>query len=219
MYHKIQPDWPNWQCYLAGCSKGQCRKWNFFLPRLLAIKVDQHMFFPETCFASTISEPEFTVWMVKSNDFLYLQKRALEQTPTLLALPQLQNQIRQGHHWCQKCPQINLFGVLLHRRAKVTDRLPFLWVKWLFWNRNLKTIPSEYEDILYIILKVLNRPLKWDKARLWTPTGSASTSHQSWTFEKNACFSTKTEVFFERSTLTAGGGRSSGSSETYSISF
>ena len=26
MHHKIQPYWPNWQCYLAGGSKGQCRK-------------------------------------------------------------------------------------------------------------------------------------------------------------------------------------------------
>ena len=25
----------------------------------MAIKVDQHMFFPETCFASTISEPTY----------------------------------------------------------------------------------------------------------------------------------------------------------------
>ena len=69
----------------------------------------------------------------------------------------------------------------IHRRAKVTDRLPFLGVKWLFWNRNIKTIPSEYKDILNLILKVLNRPLKWDTARLWTPPGLASTSHQSWT--------------------------------------
>ena len=37
--------------------------------------------------------------------------------------------------------------------------------------------------------------------------------------EKTARFSSKTEVFFERSTLTAGGGRSSGSSETYCTSF
>ena len=36
---------------------------------------------------------------------------------------------------------------------------------------------------------------------------------------KNLRFSTETEVFFEHSTLTAGGGRSSGSSETCSISF
>ena len=33
-----------------------------FPPLLLAVKVDQNIFFPETCFASTISEPEFTVW-------------------------------------------------------------------------------------------------------------------------------------------------------------
>ena len=59
-------------------------------------------------------------------------------------------------------------------------------------------IPSEYRDITYLILKVLNRPLKWSTARLWTPTGFKNTSRQSWTFGKNLDFST-TEVFFERS--------------------
>ena len=53
-------------------------------------------------------------------------------------------------------------------------------------------IPSEYMDITYLILKVLNRPLKWGTARLWTPTGFKNTSRQSWTFEKNLCFTTKT---------------------------
>ena len=47
-------------------------------------------------------------------------------------------------------------------------------------------------DITYLILKVLNRPLKWGTARLWTPTGFKNTSRQSWTFEKNLCFTTKT---------------------------
>ena len=56
-------------------------------------------------------------------------------------------------------------------------------------------IPSEYRDILYVILKILNRSLKWRTVRLWTPTGSASTSRQSWMFEKNLRFNTKTEVF------------------------
>ena len=57
-------------------------------------------------------------------------------------------------------------------------------------------IPSEYRDILYVILKILNRSLKWRTVRLWTPTGSASTSRQSWTLKKTARFSSKTEVFF-----------------------
>ena len=83
----------------------------------------------------------------------------------------------------------------LHRRAKVTDRLPFLGVKWLFWNRNLKTIPLEYKDILYIILKVLNRPLKWDRARLWTPTRLASTSLQIWTLKKPLVLVVKQRFF------------------------
>ena len=42
-------------------QKGQCRNSKIFPPLLLAVKVDQYIFFPETCFASTISEPEFTV--------------------------------------------------------------------------------------------------------------------------------------------------------------
>ena len=102
---------------------------------------------------------------------------------------------------------------------KYPNDLPISSIKRLFWNRNLKMIPSEYSYITYLILKVLNRPLKWGTARLWTPTGFKNTSRQSWTFEKNLCFSTKTEVFFERSTLTAGIFESSGSSRTCCTSF
>ena len=61
MHHKIQPNWQTGQCCLAGGSKGQYRKSKFFLSLLSPMKVDQYIFFPETCFASTISEPEFTV--------------------------------------------------------------------------------------------------------------------------------------------------------------
>ena len=64
MHHKIQPNWLTGRCCLAGGSKGQCRKSKIFLSLLLPMKVDQYIFFPETCFASTISEPEFTVWFV-----------------------------------------------------------------------------------------------------------------------------------------------------------
>ena len=56
-----QLGWILW-CMLARPSKGQCRNSKIFPPLLLAVKVDQNIFFPETCFASTISEPEFTVW-------------------------------------------------------------------------------------------------------------------------------------------------------------
>ena len=62
MHHKIQPNWLTGRCCLAGGSKGQCRKSKFFLSLLLPMQVDQYIFFPETCFAPTISEPEFTVW-------------------------------------------------------------------------------------------------------------------------------------------------------------
>ena len=107
----------------------------------------------------------------------------------------------------------------VHWDEKIAAPLPFLGVKWLFWNRNLKMIPSEYRDILYLILKILIRPLEWGTARFWTPTGFKNTSRQSWTFEKNLHFTTKTNVFLERSTLTAGIFTSSRSSETYCTSF
>ena len=55
-----QLGWILW-CMLARPSKGQCRNSKIFPPLLLAVKVDQNIFFLETCFASTISEPEFTV--------------------------------------------------------------------------------------------------------------------------------------------------------------
>ena len=55
-----QLGWILW-CMLARPSKGQCRNSKNFPPLLLTVKVDQNIFFPETCFASTISEPEFTV--------------------------------------------------------------------------------------------------------------------------------------------------------------
>ena len=54
--------WILW-CMLARPSKGQCRNSKIFPLLLLAVKVDQNIFFPETCFASTISEPEFTEWL------------------------------------------------------------------------------------------------------------------------------------------------------------
>ena len=56
-----QLGWILW-CMLARPSKGQCRNSKFFPPLPLTVKVDQIIFFPETCFASTISEREFTVW-------------------------------------------------------------------------------------------------------------------------------------------------------------
>ena len=77
MHHKIQPNWLTGRCCLAGGSKGQCRKSKIFLSLLLPMKVDQYIFFPETCFASTISEPEFTVCVKKLHNpchgkFLYV---------------------------------------------------------------------------------------------------------------------------------------------------
>ena len=58
-----QLGWILWSM-LARPSKGQCRNSKFFPPQLLAVKEDQNIFFLETCFASTISKPEFTVCLV-----------------------------------------------------------------------------------------------------------------------------------------------------------
>ena len=49
-----------------GASKGQCRNPNIFPPLLLSINSDQNIFFSETCFAYTITEPEFTVFGVRN---------------------------------------------------------------------------------------------------------------------------------------------------------
>ena len=68
MHHKLQPNWQTGRCCLAGGLKRTiCRKSKFFLSLLLPMQVDQHIFFPETCFAPTISEPEFTVWLWSSD--------------------------------------------------------------------------------------------------------------------------------------------------------
>ena len=71
-----QLGWILW-CMLAQPSKGQFRN-----SRNLAVKVDQNIFFPEACFASTISKPEFTVcagrfktenfWLFKRNVQIHL---------------------------------------------------------------------------------------------------------------------------------------------------
>ena len=55
-----QLGWILW-CMLARPSKGQRTNSKIFPPLLLTVKVDQNIFFSETCFASTISEAEFTV--------------------------------------------------------------------------------------------------------------------------------------------------------------
>ena len=77
-----QLGWILW-CMLARPSKGQCRNSKIFPPLLLAVKVDQHIFFPETCFAPTISEPEFTMWYVcltSKVDGEYSKSRNTEHT-------------------------------------------------------------------------------------------------------------------------------------------
>ena len=79
-----QLGWILW-CMLARPSKGQCRNSKIFPPLLLAVKVDQNIFFLETCFASTISEPEFTVWVwsIINFDSLKVKKNNSIEQPFL----------------------------------------------------------------------------------------------------------------------------------------
>ena len=80
-------------------SKGQCRNSKIFPPLILTVKVHQNIFFPETCFASTISEPEFKVcilvqWLSEQMECGNLQigKTAVAlwiQLPQKLLIPNL----------------------------------------------------------------------------------------------------------------------------------
>ena len=58
---------------LAGGSKGQFRSKKSLL-LLLAIKVDQNIFSPETCFAYIISESKFMVWIGHKQTFISLHE-------------------------------------------------------------------------------------------------------------------------------------------------
>ena len=51
-------------------KKGQCTKNFFRVSTCFSNIFTQHMFFPETCFASSISEPEFTVCLNKGKSRL-----------------------------------------------------------------------------------------------------------------------------------------------------
>ena len=63
---KLAPaNWPvrlNLMVHVSKASKGQCRNLEISPPLLLAIKVDQNIVFPQTCFAYTILNLEFMVW-------------------------------------------------------------------------------------------------------------------------------------------------------------
>ena len=52
--------WHKW-CSLAWPSKGQCTISKILSSLIFSLFIEQNIFFPETCFAYTISEPKFTV--------------------------------------------------------------------------------------------------------------------------------------------------------------
>ena len=52
--------WHKW-CSLARPSKGQCTISKILSSLIFSLFIEQNIFFPETCFAYTISEPKFTV--------------------------------------------------------------------------------------------------------------------------------------------------------------
>ena len=53
--------WHKW-CSLARPSKGQCTISKILSSLIFSSFIEQNIFFPEICFAYTISEPKFTVW-------------------------------------------------------------------------------------------------------------------------------------------------------------
>ena len=56
--------WHKW-CSLAQPSKGQCTISKILFSLIFSLFIEQNIFFPETCFAYTISEPKFTVRPLK----------------------------------------------------------------------------------------------------------------------------------------------------------
>ena len=62
--------------------------------------------------------------------------------------------------------------------------------KWAWHKEKVMPCPLASRSTLTLI-----RPLKWDTWRLWTPSGSKNTSHQSWMIKKTVRFSTKWTVF------------------------
>ena len=53
------------RCSLARPSKGQCTVSKILSSLIFSLFIEQNIFFPETCFAYTITEPKFTVWTLK----------------------------------------------------------------------------------------------------------------------------------------------------------
>ena len=62
LHHLYQQNGPVGPCQLGGNSKGQCATSKILFPLLLHTFIEQNIFFPETCFAYSISEPKFMVW-------------------------------------------------------------------------------------------------------------------------------------------------------------
>ena len=64
--------WHKW-CSLARPSKGQCTISKILSSLIFSLFIEQNIFFPETCFACTISQPKFTVCAYLLNDRQYGQ--------------------------------------------------------------------------------------------------------------------------------------------------
>ena len=64
--------WHKW-CSLARPSKGQCTISKILSSLIFSLFIEQNIFFPETCFGYTISEPKFTV--CKRNGYTILHRK------------------------------------------------------------------------------------------------------------------------------------------------
>ena len=68
--------WHKW-CSLARPSKGQCTISKILSFLIFSLFIEQNIFFPETCFAYTISEPKFTVCTPEQYQYEYLPRLPL----------------------------------------------------------------------------------------------------------------------------------------------
>ena len=70
-----QPKGPTGQCKLGDNSKGQCTISKIFFSLILSTFKEQNIFFLET-YASTISEPKFTVWLGRKTPVYTLHEKS-----------------------------------------------------------------------------------------------------------------------------------------------
>ena len=78
---------------------------------------------------------------------------------------------------------------------KTNRTLAIVWCKMAFFKWAWQKVKVLSHPWASRSILALMRPFESGTQCLWTPTGSRMTSRQSWTIEKNVCFSTTTDVF------------------------